>query len=247
MSAARDGASATASATVLITGGAAGIGLEIARAVTARGARALIWDIDAARLATVAAELPGSIALPADVADAQSVASAIAQGPAPTHLVNNAGILGPDMALDAADAAAIDRVLGVNLRGTLLVTSAFLNARAPHDSAAIVNMSSIAGMNGGAPGRAVYGATKGALLALTQAMARDLAPDLRVNALAPGIIDTEIQAGLFSDRAALEATTAGIPAARLGQPSEVAAAAAWLLFDAAYVTGEIIRVAGGRK
>ena len=234
-------------ATVLITGGAAGIGLEIARAVTARGAKALIWDIDAARLAVVATELPGCVALRADVSDADSVAQAIAQGPAPTHLVNNAGILGPDMALDAADAAVIDRVLAVNLRGTFLVTSAFLNARAGHDTAAIVNMSSIAGINGGARGRAVYGATKGALLALTQAMARDLAPSLRVNALAPGIIDTEIQAGLFADRAALEATTAGIPASRLGQPSEVAAAAAWLLFDAAYVSGEIIRVAGGRK
>lgn len=234
-------------ATVLITGGAAGIGLEIARAVTARGARALIWDIDAARLAAVAAELPGCTALRADVSDAQAVAEAIAQGPAPTHLVNNAGILGPDMPLDAADPAGIDRVLGVNLRGTFLVTSAFLNARAGHDTASIVNMSSIAGINGGARGRAVYGATKGALLAMTQAMARDLAPTLRVNALAPGIIDTEIQAGLFADRAALEATTAGIPAARLGQPAEVAGAATWLLFDAAYVTGEIIRVAGGRK
>ena len=82
---------------------------------------------------------------------------------------------------------------------------------------------------------------------LTQAMARDLAPDLRVNALAPGIIDTEIQTGLFADRAALEATSAGIPMARLGQPVEVAEAAAWLLFDAPYITGEVIRIAGGRK
>ncbi|MFQ8431227.1 SDR family NAD(P)-dependent oxidoreductase [Amaricoccus sp. W119] len=234
-------------ATVLITGGAAGIGFEIARAVTARGARALIWDIDAASLERAAAELPGCGAVAADVSDADSVARAIAEGPEPTHLVNNAGILGPDMGFDAADAGAIDRVLAVNLRGPLLVTSAFLNARVEHGAASILNMSSIAGFNGGARGRAVYGATKGAILALTQAMARDLAPALRVNALAPGIIDTEIQAGLFADRAALEATAAGIPLARLGQPSEVAAAAAWLLFDAAYVTGEVIRVAGGRK
>lgn len=234
-------------ATVLVTGGAAGIGFEIARAVTARGARALIWDIDAASLERAAAELPGCATVAADVSDAGAVARAIAEGPRPTHLVNNVGILGPDMGFDAADAGAIDRVLAVNLRGPLLVTSAFLNARAEHAAASIVNMSSIAGFNGGARGRAVYGATKGAILALTQAMARDLAPALRVNALAPGIIDTEIQAELFADRAALEATTAGIPMARLGQPSEVAAAAAWLLFDAGYVTGEVIRVGGGRK
>lgn len=236
-----------AEAVVLITGGAAGIGLEIARAVTARGARALIWDIDAARLAAVANALPGCVPVLADISDPKTVTQAIAQGPRPTHLVNNAGILGPDMALDAADAHAIDRVLAVNLRGTLLVTSAFLNARAEHPAAAIVNISSIAGINGGAPGRAVYAATKGAMLALTQAMARDLAPELRVNALAPGIIDTEIQTAIFPDRAALEATAAAIPLARLGQPAEVAKAAAWLLFDAPYITGEVIRIAGGRK
>ena len=234
-------------AVVLITGGAAGIGLEIARAVTQRGARTLIWDVDATRLATVAAELPGCVTALADVSNPGAVARAIAQGPRPTHLVNNAGILGADMALDAANAAAIDPVLAVNLRGTFLVTSAFLNARAGHETAAIINMASIAGLNGGAPGRAVYAATKGAMLALTQAMARDLAPGLRVNALAPGIIDTEIQTAIFPDRAALLATTAGIPLARLGQPAEVAEAAAWLLFDAAYITGEVIRIAGGRK
>lgn len=236
-----------AGAVVLITGGAAGIGLEIARAVHARGARALIWDIDAARLAAAADELPGSSTALVDVSDPKAVARAIDQGPRPTHLVNNAGILGPEMALDAAQAPAIDAVLAVNLRGAFLTVSAFLNARAAHQTAAIVNMSSIAGLNGGAPGRAVYAATKGAMLALTQAMARDLAPDLRVNALAPGIIDTEMQNAIFADRAALNATTAGIPLSRLGQPAEVAEAAAWLLFDAAYVTGEIIRIAGGRK
>lgn len=241
------GMDAAAGAVVLITGAATGIGRDIARAVTARGARALIWDIDAARLAAVAAELPGCATALADVSDPAAVARAIAQGPRPTHLVNNAGILGPEMALDAAQAGAIDPVLAVNLRGTLLVTSAFLNARTGHETASIVNLSSIAGLNGGAPGRAVYAATKGAMLALTQAMARDLAPDLRVNALAPGIIDTEIQTAIFADRAALEATTAGIPLARLGQPGEVAQAAAWLLFDAGYVSGEVIRIAGGRK
>lgn len=101
-----------AAATVLITGGAAGIGLEIARAVTRRGARALIWDIDTARLEKAATELPGSMALRADISDPDAVKAAIAQGPAPTHLVNNAGILGADMSLNAADADAIDSVDG---------------------------------------------------------------------------------------------------------------------------------------
>ena len=234
-------------ATVLITGGASGIGFSIAKAVTARGARAVLWDVDGARLAEAAGSLPDSHTVEVDIADQRAVARAIGQGPAPTHLVNNAGVLGPRMAWDAAEAEAIDRLLAVNLRGTFLVTSAFLQARSDHPDAAILNISSIAGFNGGAPGQAVYGATKGAMLAMTQAMARDLAPALRVNAIAPGIIDTEIQKAIFADRAALEATTSAIPLARLGQPDEVAQAAAWLLFDATYVTGEIMRVAGGRK
>lgn len=234
---------------VLITGGAKGIGFAIAERLVKRGARVILWDIDAAALRSATDRLgPLASGQEVDVSAARSIAAAeAALTHPPTHLVNNAGILGAKMPLDAMDADAIDRVLAINLRGTLLVTSAFLRARAAHPAAGIVNMSSIAAINGGAPGFSVYGATKGALLALTAAMARDLAPDLRVNAIAPGIIDTEIQAGLFADRTALEATTAGIPQARLGAPDEVAEAAEWLLLGASYVTGETIRVAGGRK
>lgn len=235
---------------VLITGAAAGIGLATARRVVAQGAQVWLWDRDAAALQAAAASL-GAQARSAvvDVADAAMIAQAearLAELP-PTHLVNNAGILGRPMALDAMDPAEIDRALSINLRGTLLVTAAFLRAHGPHPTGAIVNMASIAAMNGGAPGHAVYGATKGALLALTAAMARDLAPGLRVNALAPGIIDTDIQKDVFADRAALQATATGIPLGRIGTPDEVAEAAQWLLFGAPYVTGETIRVGGGRR
>ena len=237
-------------ATVLITGAAAGIGLAIARRVLDLGAQVWLWDRDAAALAMAQDALgPRARSLATDVADAAAVAraeAALAHMP-PTHLVNNAGILGRPMALDAMDPDEIDRALAVNIRGTLLVTAAFLRARALHPQAAIVNMSSIAGMNGGAPGHAVYGATKAALLALTAAMARDLAPEIRVNGLAQGIIDTDIQKTVFADRAALQATAASIPLGRIGTPDEVACAAEWLLLGASYVSGEIIRVGGGRK
>lgn len=239
----------TGGAVVLITGGAQGIGLAIARQVVAAGARVVLWDIDAAALDLARMELGAACRTCAvDISDATAVARAEqALDPSPTHLVNNAGILGRAMTFAAMDGAEIDRALGINLRGTLLVTSAFLRKRKAHQTAAIANMASIAGLNGGAPGYAVYGATKGAMLALTAAMARDLAPDLRVNAIAPGIIDTEIQTQLFTDRAALDATTGGIPMARLGQPDDVAETTVWLLFGAPYVTGETIRVSGGRK
>lgn len=237
-------------AVVLVTGAAAGIGRAVARAAAARGAALWLWDRDAGALARTAAEIgPAARVAVVDLADPAAILAAeaaLAAAP-PTHLVNNAGILGRPMALDAMCPEEIDRALGINLRGTLLVTSAFLRARAAHPTAAIVNMASIAGQNGGAPGHAVYGASKGALIALTSAMARDLAPAIRVNALAPGIIDTDIQKDVFADRTALEASAGGIALARIGQPEEVAEAAEWLLFGAGYVTGETIRVGGGRR
>lgn len=235
-------------ATVLVTGAAAGIGRAVADAAMAAGARVLAWDIaDAASPVSPDRIMPARV----DVSDASAVDAALARstaaGWAPTHLVNNAGIIGRRMALDAMEPAEIDRVLAVNVRGPLLVTSAFLRHRMAHPAAAIVNMASIAGQNGGAPGNAIYGASKGALLALTQAMARDLAPSIRVNALMPGIIDTDIQKDVFASREDMESRAASIPLARIGTADDVARATLWLLFSAAYTTGEAIAVSGGRR
>lgn len=237
-------------ATVLVTGAAAGIGHAIAAAAAAAGARVLAWDV-AERGIAGATPTARIRAARVDVSDGAQIESAMAEavsgGWAPTHLVNNAGVLGRRMPLDAMEPAEIDRVLAVNLRGPLLVTSAFLRGRAPHPAAAIVNMASIAGENGGAPGHAVYGASKGALLALTRAMARDLAPSIRVNALMPGIIDTDIQKDVFASRDEMEGRAASIPLARIGTAKEVAEAALWLLFSAAYTTGDALSVSGGRR
>ncbi|MCF3642064.1 SDR family oxidoreductase [Rhizobium sp. TRM95111] len=237
-------------ACVLITGGARGIGFAIARNVVSRGDRVILFDADAAALDAALHTLGTSARGSAiDVSDAAAIKAATAEHAGdwtPTHLVNNAGILGRKMAFDQMDADEVDRVLSVNLRGLLLATSAFLATRRAHPSAAIVNMSSIAGFNGGAPGLSVYGATKGAILALTRAMARDLAPDIRVNALAPGIIETDMQKGVFASGAAMREVVAAIPQKRLGTPGDVAEAAIWLLFGAPYSTGETIRISGGR-
>lgn len=237
-------------ATVLITGGARGIGLAIGRAVIGSGARAILWDADGRTLSDVAAELGAGVRVfEVDVSDPLAIeraAEACGDDWRPTHLVNNAGILGRKMVFDQMDAGEINRVLSVNVTGLLSVTSAFLRIRQAHSQAAVVNMASIAGVNGGATGHAVYGATKGATLALTRAMARDLAPDLRVNALAPGIIETDMQKGVFATEAAMKELAASIPQKRLGTPEDVADAAMWLLFGAPYTNGETIRVAGGR-
>lgn len=237
-------------AVVLITGAASGIGRAVAERVVARGAKAILWDISEPALASACREL-GALAggQVVDVSDSDMVAS---QWPElakmqPTHLVNNAGILGDQMSWDAYDARVIERVLAVNVTGLMSVTSVFLKARATHPQAGIVNMASIAGENGGAPGFASYGASKGAILALTRSMSRDLAPQIRVNALAPGIIDTPIQDAVMTSEEARAAVAASIPLHRLGTAEEVAEATEWLLFDASYTTGETIRIAGGRR
>lgn len=238
------------SAAVLITGAASGIGLAIARRVVARGARAILWDISEAALAGACRDLgPLAQGTAVDIADAGAVAAQASglAALAPTHLVNNAGVLGTAMSWDDYDAGEIERVLSVNVTGSMNVTSVFLKTRAPHPRAGIVNMASIAGENGGAPGFAAYGASKGAILALTRSMARDLAPDIRVNALAPGIIDTPIQDAVMQGQDARASAAAAIPLARLGTPDEVAEAAEWMLFGAGYATGEILRIAGGRR
>ncbi len=233
-------------AVVLITGAGSGIGLAIARVVVARGARAILWDISRPALEAAHAEL-GEAASTAviDVSDAEAVASADLGGV--THLVNNAGVLGQRMDWTGLDAKHLQGVFDVNVVGMMLVTQAFAKARRAHPTASIVNMSSIAGENGGGPGFAAYGASKGAIRTLTLAMARDFAPDMRVNALAPGIIDTPIQDAILTGTDAREKAAAGIPMGRMGTTDEVAEAAKWLLFDAPYTTGEIIRIAGGRR
>jgi 3-oxoacyl-[acyl-carrier protein] reductase len=237
----------TGQAKVLVTGGAKGIGLAIAKAVVECGEQVVLWDIDSLSLeAALDALGPLAEGQVVDISDPEEVEAA-GRDLTATHLVNNAGIMDRAMSFDVMEAAEIDRVFAVNVRGTLLVSSVFLRYRDAHPNAAIVNMSSIAAQNGGAKGHAVYGATKGALISLTAAMARDMAPDIRVNAVAPGIIDTDIQTVMFADRATLDLTATSIPHARLGQSEEVADAVVWLLFGASYVSGEVLRVAGGRK
>lgn len=231
---------------VLITGGASGIGRAVAARVVARGARAILWDVSEAALAETCAALgPLAEGHVVDVSDTLAVANAPISGA--THLVNNAGVLGQRMDWADLDAEHIQGILDVNVVGLMMVTSAFLKKRVAHPQAGIVNMASIAGDNGGAPGFATYGASKGAIMALTRAMARDLAPDVRVNALAPGIIDTPIQDSVLKTPQARQQAEAGIPMGRMGTADEVAEAADWLLFGAPYTSGEIIRIAGGRR
>lgn len=236
----------------LVTGGASGIGLAIVERLLSSGARVAVWDLRADRL-DVLAQKHGDRVLTqkVDVADPAAVTAAmqelVAKWGGVAHLVNNAGIIGPIMTLDTFDAAAFQRVLSVNLASVAQVTAAFVQAEGAFAERSIVNLASIAARTGGMIGNMAYAATKAGVATMTLSMAKELAPKVRVNAMAPGIIDTEIQMDSLGDRAKVDALADIIPLQRLGQPEEVAEAAIWLLSSAAsYTTGSVLDVAGGR-
>ncbi|WP_405787614.1 SDR family oxidoreductase [Streptomyces sp. NBC_00029] len=164
-----------------------------------------------------------------------------------TGLVNNAGVTGPLGRLADARTEDLRRVVEVNLLGYLLCCRRAARDMAAGGGGAIVNVSSAAATLG-SPGEYVhYAATKAATDALTVGLAKELGPDgIRVNAVAPGIIETDMHAAMGDpDRPARAA--AGIPLGRPGRPEEIAGAIAWLLSaDASYTTGTVLRVSGGR-
>ncbi|MFJ8792314.1 SDR family oxidoreductase [Streptomyces sp. NPDC102462] len=164
-----------------------------------------------------------------------------------TGLVNNAGVSGPLGRLADTDTADLRRVVEVNLLGTLLCSRRAARLMAARGNGVIVNVSSGAATLG-SPGEYVhYAATKAAVDTLTLGLAKELGPDgVRVNAVAPGAIDTEMHAAMGDpDRAHRMAAT--IPLRRPGRAEEIAAAIAWLMSaDASYTTGAVLRVAGGR-
>ncbi|CAM5458996.1 SDR family oxidoreductase OS=Streptomyces alboniger OX=132473 GN=CP975_03095 PE=3 SV=1 [Streptomyces alboniger] len=164
-----------------------------------------------------------------------------------TGLVNNAGVSGPLGRLADAEPVDLRRVVDVNLLGTLLCSRRAAQLMTARGSGVIVNVSSAAATLG-SPGDYVhYAATKAAVDALTVGLAKELGPDgVRVNAVAPGMIDTEMHATMGDPDRARRAAGA-IPLRRPGQAEEIAAAIAWLMSpDASYATGAVLRVSGGR-
>jgi NAD(P)-dependent dehydrogenase (short-subunit alcohol dehydrogenase family) len=234
----------------LVTGGASGIGLAIASAFAAEGAAVVVLDLASARPDALSPEL-GYV--PADIADDAAVRSAVAAAVESLGgldiLVNNAGIGAQGTVADAGD-DEWQRVLNVNVVGTARVSRAAWPALRASARAAVVNTASIAATVG-LPQRAVYSASKGAVLALTLAMAADGMPDgIRVNAVSPGTADTPWVGRLLdsapdpaAERAALEARQ---PHGRLVSADEVAHAVVYLASPrAGSTTGTEVAVDGG--
>ncbi len=233
---------------VMVTGGAAGIGLSTAEAFAAEGAKLAICDVnpEAGEQAVKALGADASFQK-VDVADSQSVADWIDQvsdryGQIDV-LVNNAGITrdGLVMRLKEAD---WDLVIDINLKGTFNCIKSVSKAMMKQRSGRIVNVASVVGVMGN-PGQANYVASKAGVIGLTKTVARELAPrGITVNAIAPGFIETDMTA-VLSDKVK-DAMLATIPLGRAGSPKDVADVVTFLASEAAsYLTGQVLHVSGG--
>jgi len=232
----------------LITGAASGIGYAIGMAMAKEGVRVVVADINEAAGHAAAAQIAelggGARFIACDVADEGSVEAAVGSVlEAEGHLdimVNNAGIVPATVPLIESQAADWDRNYAVNLRGVFFGVKHAARAMLG-TGGCIVNIASVAGM-GAAPKLGPYGATKAAVIQLTQTAALELARShIRVNAISPAWADTPLVAGL--DRSKLERQ---IPLGRLAQPEEIAALVVYLASDAAaFVTGSAFRIDGG--
>jgi 3-oxoacyl-[acyl-carrier protein] reductase len=233
--------------TALVTGASRGIGAATARELAVAGARVAVnYRASAEAAESLAGEI-GGVALAGDVADPEQARGVVERAEAELGdldiLVNNAGITRDTLIARMSD-EDWDSVLATNLSAAFHTTRAVARKMLRRRGGSIVNMTSFVGLHGN-PGQTNYAATKAGLIGFTKALAKELGTrGVRVNAVAPGYITTEITAGLPEDlREGLLSLT---PLGRLGEPEDVARAVRFLCSDeASFVTGEVLRVDGG--
>lgn len=236
----------------LVTGAGRGIGKAIAARLAASGAAVAVNDLNAASAEQTARELGGAArAFPADVSDPAAVEqliAAVVRELGGLHiLVNNAGIEYKTSILETP-AEEWQETLAVNLSASFYTCKAAAPIMRAAGGGVIVNIASIAGHNIPLPNRASYVASKAGLIGFTKECAREFAAyGIRVNAVCPGVIETEMTAESRSDAAQMAKWLADIPQGHLGQPDDIAGMVLFLCSDGArYLTGQAINVDGGK-
>ncbi|MGH7346809.1 MAG: SDR family oxidoreductase [Candidatus Rokuibacteriota bacterium] len=234
----------------LVTGGARGIGLAIARRLVADGARVALVDLDKAAGETAAGELGASaISLVADVTRAdqveRSVGAVHARWGRLDIVVNNAGITGGSKLTWELTDEDWDRVIACDLTSVFLVSRAAVRLMLPQRSGRIVNIASIAGKEGN-PTLVPYSTAKAGVIGFTKALAKEVATHgILVNAVAPAVIETDLVKQMSKET--VDYLVAKIPMGRVGRPEEVAALVAWLVSDeCSFSTGAVYDLSGGR-
>ena len=230
----------------VITGGAAGLGADVARALSEAGYRIGIFDLGAERVAKAASKLENAVGIEADVTSPDQVAAAFAAfGEVPDLLVNNAGIVRFGAMEEQSVQDYID-VVNVNLLGSCFCARAIAPAMMDRGSGHIINFTSINGVHP-APGVGLYGPTKAAMANITQAMAIEWGPrGIRVNAIAPGMIDAGMSKPIFENPKVRATRGGGVPLRCLGEAADIAEAVLFLDSDGAkYISGHELVVDGG--
>ncbi|MDF2383526.1 3-oxoacyl-ACP reductase FabG [Nostoc ellipsosporum NOK] len=238
----------------IVTGGGRDIGKSVSLQLAAEGARVAVnyrSGAEAAQATVAEIEAAGGTAIlvQADVTKPEEVSRLVAEtvaafGQRVDVLVNVAGGMVARKTLADMDEAFFDQVMELNLKSAFLVTKAVL----PHlgEGSAIVNLSSLAGRDGGGPGASIYATAKGALMTFTRSLAKELGPQgIRVNALCPGLIGTSFH-DIFSRPEGRKAVAGNTPLRREGHPDEVASAVVFLASnDASFLTGVNLDINGG--
>lgn len=237
----------------VITGGASGIGAEIARRLSASGARIALWDLDQGAAEQLAATLPaigGShLAIGADVTDEASVQSACNRTVAGFGridiLVCSAGITGPNATTWQFEPADWRRVMDVNVNGVFLCNRAVVREMLKTDYGRIINIASIAGKDGN-PNAPAYSASKAAVIGLTKSLGKETAKTgIRANCITPAAVKTPMFDQMTQQH--IDFMLSKIPMGRFGQIEEIAAMVAWMASEeCSFTTGSVFDLSGGR-